>query len=116
VRFLLDQNAHARLVPFLSSLGHDATRIARDYPPGLPDSEVLSIAYREQRILITHDRHFGRLVFVELQPHAGVILLRLGSPAPLALTFDRLTDVLTAHAHALDQFIVVTPDHIRVRR
>ena len=116
MRFLLDQNAHARLVPFLSSLGHEATRIARDYPPGVPDPEVLSIACREQRVLITHDRYFGRLVFVELQPHAGVILLRLGSPTPLALAIDRLTEVLTAYAHALDQFIVVTPDRIRVRR
>jgi hypothetical protein len=53
VRFLLDQNAHAGLVPYLASLGHEATRIVRDYPPGLPDPEVLGIAYREQRILIT---------------------------------------------------------------
>lgn len=93
-----------------------ATRIAREYPPGLPDPEVLGIAYREQRILIAHDRHFGRLGFVEHQPHAGVILLRLGSPPPLALTIERLDDVLTSYADALDPFIVVTPDRIRVRR
>ena len=113
---MLDQNADARLVPYLASLGHEATRIAREYSPGLPDPEVLGIAYREQRVLITHDRHFRRLVFVEFQPHAGVILLRLGAPPPLALTIDRLTEVFTAYAHALDQFIVVAPDRIRVRR
>lgn len=116
MRFLLDQNADARLIPYLSVLGHDVTRIARGHPPGLPDPEVLAIAFRERRILITHDRHFGGLVFVEHQPHAGVILLRLGSPPPLALTIDRLTDVLTSYADALNQFIVVTPDRVRLRR
>ena len=116
MRFLLDQSADARLVPYLSALGHDVTRIAREHPPGLPDPEVLDIAFRERRVLITHDRHFGGLVFVEHQPHAGVILLRLGSPPPLTLTIDRLTEVFTAYAHVLDAFIVVTPDRIRVRQ
>ena len=116
MRFLLDQNADARLVPYLASLGHEATRIAREYPPGLPDPEVLDIAYREMRILITHGRHFGNQVFVDFQPHAGVILLRLGLRPRLERTIARLTDGLTDHAHGLDQFIVVTPDRIRVRR
>lgn len=116
MRFLLDQSADGRLVAYLSSLGHNVTRIARDHPPGLPDPEVLDIAYRERRVLITHDRDFGGLVFVDQQPHAGVILLRLGTPPPLDLIIARLTTVLTDHAHVLDDFIVVTADRIRVRR
>ena len=63
MRFLLDQSSDARLIPHLRSLGHEATRIARDYPAGLPDSEVLAVAHREERILITDDRDFGELVF-----------------------------------------------------
>jgi predicted nuclease of predicted toxin-antitoxin system len=113
---LLDQSADGRLVAYLSSLGHDVTRIARDHPPGLPDQEVLDIAYRERRILITHDRDFGGLVFVDQQPHAGVILLRLGSPPPLDLIIARLTEVLSSYVHDLSDFVVVTPERIRVRR
>jgi predicted nuclease of predicted toxin-antitoxin system len=116
VKFLLDQSADGRLVAYLSSLGHEVTRVSRDHPPGLPDPEVLGIAYRERRILITHDRHFGGLVFVEQQPHAGVILLRLGTPPPFDLIIGRVSEVLTDHAHELRDFIVVTPDRIRVRR
>ena len=55
-----------------------------EHPSGVPDDEVLAIAYRERRILITRDRDFGELVFVYWQPHRGVILLRLGSSSPLA--------------------------------
>jgi len=87
-----------------------------EHPSGVPDDEVLAIAYRERRILITRDRDFGELVFVYRQPHRGVILLRLGSSPPLATIRARLGEVLSQHAPELDHFIVVTPNLIRVRR
>lgn len=116
MRFLLDESANFRIIPYLRRMGHDVATIAVDYPASLPDTEVLAIAERDDRVLITHDRHFGGLVFVDHRPHAGVILLRLGSQPPLDVILSRLTDVLTGHAHELDDFIVVTPDRIRVRR
>jgi predicted nuclease of predicted toxin-antitoxin system len=116
VRFLLDQHIDARILFYLSERGHDVTRVARHYPAGLPDRDILATAYREQRILVTHDRDFGELVFVHLLPHAGVILLRLGPLVPLATTTSRLDHVLSQHAHELDQFVVVTHNLVRVRR
>jgi predicted nuclease of predicted toxin-antitoxin system len=115
VRFLLDESADMRTAPELREQGHDGTGIVTDYPASLPDSEVLAIAYREERILITHDLDFGGLVFVEHQPHAGVILLRLGPSPPLETMMARLEEVFSEHAHELDQFIVVTHHLIRVR-
>ena len=44
MRFLLDQSVDARLVAYLIALGHDALRVGRDYPSGLPDDQVLAIA------------------------------------------------------------------------
>ena len=114
MRFLLDQSALRRLAAFLRSQGHDVTVIAQDYPHGLPDAEVLAIARREGRILITNDRDFGDLIFNQGYRHAGVIYLRLETyqlPAVIAA----LTQVLTEHAHELDKFIVVTPGGVRVR-
>ena len=116
MKFLLDESANFRIIPYLRRMGHDVATIAVDHPASLPDNEVLAIAEREERILITHDRHFGGLVFVKHQPHAGVILLRLGSRPPLDLIVSRLTAVLASYAHELHQFVVVTPDRIRVRR
>lgn len=112
--FVLDQSTDARLIPYLHSHGHDATRIAADYPGGLPDPEVLAIAAREARILITDDRDFGELVFVRRQPHAGVIYLRLGEYADLATKIARLAHTLDHYAEHLDQFLVVTQKSIRV--
>ena len=115
MRFLLDQCVDARLQTYFSDLGHDVTRVAREYPTGLPDPNILAVPYQERRTVVTHDRDFGELVFVENQPHAGVIYLRLGSSPTLHLAIARLDEVLANHGHELDRFIVVTPQQIRVR-
>jgi hypothetical protein len=80
MKFLLNESADARLAPCLTSLGYDVTLVARDYQAGIPDHEVLRLAHREGRILITDDRDFGDLVFRQRQAHAGVIYFRLASP------------------------------------
>jgi predicted nuclease of predicted toxin-antitoxin system len=116
VRFLLDQHIDARILLYLSEQGHDVTRVARHYPAGLPDREILATAYRERRILVTQDRDFGELVFVHLLPHAGVILLRLGPLVPLTTVITRLDHLLSQHTHELDQFVVVTHNLVLVRR
>ena len=115
MRFLLDQSSDARLIPHLRSLGHEATRIARDYPAGLPDSEVLAVAHREERILITDDRDFGELVFQHFHPHSGVIYLRLGDDADIATKRDRINHVLAFLADQFDLFLAVTRDRVRNR-
>ena len=103
------------MIPHLQTLGHDATRVGREHPHGLPDEDVLAIAYSEQRILIATDLDFGDLVVRLGRPHAGVILFRLGA-TDLATKIQRLDDVLREHADQLDRFIVVTLQSIRVRQ
>jgi predicted nuclease of predicted toxin-antitoxin system len=114
MKFLLDQSTDGRLAVYLRKLGHDVTRIAADYPAGLLDPKVLSIAHAEGRILITDDRDFGEWVFRHKHPHAGVIFLRLGTYAPLELKIERLEYVLTHYADQLDQFLVVKKGNVRV--
>ena len=77
--FLLDESADFPLAKVLTDLNHDVTTIARDYPHALKDREVLAIAQREERVLLTNDRDFGELIFRQQLPHSGVILFRLGS-------------------------------------
>lgn len=115
MKFLIDESADARLASYLTSLGHDATTVAGDYSPALLDREVLAIAQREQRVLITDDRDFGELVFRFQHPHSGVILLRLGTTS-LAVKIERLDHILTAYADRLDQFLVITERAVRVRQ
>jgi predicted nuclease of predicted toxin-antitoxin system len=114
MKFLIDESADARVARPLRQRGHDVATVADDHEKSLDDAEVLAIAYREQRILITDDRDFGELVFRFRQPHSGVIYFRL-SHTGLELRIARLEYVLQHHSHQLDQFLVVTDLDVRVR-
>ncbi len=115
MRFLLDQSAEARIATFLTEHGHDATRVARDYPAGIPDERVLAIARAEGRILITNDKDFGELVFRRGLPHAGVILFRFPLDATAQEKITALQRLLASHPTELDRFVVLTPQGVRVR-
>src|SRR6266508_1254686 len=106
MRFLLDESADYPLADFLRVLGHDVTAIAHDYPHALKDNEVLEIAVKEQRIVITNDRDFGELIVRRHLPHAGVILFRL-SDEHLQVEEDWLLHVLTQYSGNLHNLIVI---------
>jgi len=61
MKFLADESVGVRLADWLTSPGHDATAIARDYPRSLPDADMLTIAACERRVLLTNDTDFGEL-------------------------------------------------------
>ncbi len=115
MKFLLDQSADFRLIPHLCQLGHDVHVISRNYPPGLPDEDVLAIAREERRVLIVADRDFGELIFQQGVAHAGVIFFRLPG-ATLQAKIEQLTTVLNEYAEELErgEFLVVTPGRIRI--
>jgi predicted nuclease of predicted toxin-antitoxin system len=115
MKFLFDQSADFRLIAHLRHLGHDVAVISRNYPPGLPDEDVLAIARAEQRILILADRDFGELIFHHGRTHAGVMFFRLPG-ASLQTKIAQLDTVLADYAAELGrgEFLVVTPGQIRV--
>lgn len=76
MKFLIDENLGIKVPQHLRGLGFDIVSIS-ELSPGISDQEVLSLANRENRILITQDKDFGELVFKEGLLHSGVILLRL---------------------------------------
>jgi predicted nuclease of predicted toxin-antitoxin system len=98
---------------FLASEGHDVVASGVDYPHALTDRELLAIAHREQRIVLTNDKDFGDLVFRDRLPHAGVILFRLGY-VPIDVRITLLRQALIDHAEHLEQFIVISPHRSRI--
>ncbi len=41
MKFLLDENTEYRLLPYLQSLDHDVTAIAKDYPYGVSAGRII---------------------------------------------------------------------------
>lgn len=115
MKFLVDASCDARIAIHLNTNGHDATRVGTDYQADLPDIELLDIALREGRVLITDDRDFGELVFRLRRPHAGVIYLRVGT-TDIEYRCRRLDEALDSMKEPVQEFIVVSRDEVRIRR
>jgi predicted nuclease of predicted toxin-antitoxin system len=115
MKFFLDENVDLHLVPFLEGLGHDVSSVRSRSLRGQPDDRLLEIATSEQRILLTHDRDFGELIFRRHMQHHGVILLRLKDDS-VANIQNRLQHVLTHYTEdQFRHFIVVTQEDVRIR-
>jgi len=82
LRLLLNENFPAPSAKILRETGYDVVAIAESYV-GIDDVDVLALAVREQRCLITFDRDYGELLFARRYPAPpAVILLRIVSYRP----------------------------------
>jgi len=77
LRFLTDENISPRLTAFLRELGHDVLDVKERGWYGKADIDLLRKAAQGRRIVISHDRDFGKLAINQRQPCYGVIYLRL---------------------------------------
>ena len=76
MKFLADENFPLTSVLVLEQAGFDIKSIIKELP-GISDDEVINLAIKENRTLITFDRDFGELIFKKgYQPRSGIIYLR----------------------------------------
>lgn len=95
--------------------GFDVASLA-EYNLGLRDREVINLAKKENRILITFDKDFGELVFKGGAGVEGVVLLRF-SPKTSAFVLKRPRELLSSRrVEFKDNFLLVEEDRIRVRK
>ena len=76
MKFIADENLGVRVPQYLKNLGFNIIWVKK-VAPGKPDIQILEIANKEKRVLITLDKDFGELVFKEKFVTAGVIFMRL---------------------------------------
>ena len=83
----------------------------------LPDDQILGMARRENRIVLTFDLDFGELLAASGGQTPSVILFRMRNQTPEFVT-PRLIEVLAACEDVLTggAFIVVEDNGYRVRR
>lgn len=74
MKILLDSCVWGGARKTLEDCGHDVVWSGDwDQDPG--DLEILAVAQREERILVTLDKDFGELVMVRGIPHHGILRL-----------------------------------------
>lgn len=116
MKFLLDQDVYAATARLLADLGHDVVPVAELGLARASDSHLLKTACEQDRVLITRDRDFGGLVFLQ-DSGAGVLYLRV-LPSTQNAVHQELTRVLDEHTETelRQAFVVVEPGRHRFRK
>jgi predicted nuclease of predicted toxin-antitoxin system len=113
VKILLDTCVWGGACKVLRDAGHDVVW-AGEWPEDPGDDEILARAQREGRILVTLDKDFGELVFLEGKTHCGIIRLVDLSAKEQARVCSL---VLLQHGKELTLGAIVTaePGRLRIR-
>jgi predicted nuclease of predicted toxin-antitoxin system len=114
VRWLADECVAAFVVARLRDGGHDVLYVA-EADPGASDSDIVGLAEREQRLLLTEDKDFGELVFRWHRAAPGTVLLRIVSERR-AQKWPRLAAAIERYGEALfGRYTVVEEGRLRSR-
>jgi len=114
MKFLANENIPLELVKELKNSGYDILRID-EFKKGMEDRDVLDLSFKEDRILITFDKDFGKLAVKEKTRTVGIILLRI-QPKSIQYIKDRLLLLFEKIKELKGKFIVVEEDLIRERK
>ena len=115
MRFLADESCDFNLVRALRKAGHDVTAVC-EISPRAGDIEVIELAVREERVLLTEDKDFGQLVFAHGKEARGVVFLRYPVSVRQKLS-QEVIRLIKQHGKKLAGcFVVVEPGRVRISR
>ena len=112
MRFLADESCDFAVVRLLRSLGHDVTAVS-EFQTWSIDRELIEMAYREERILLTEDKDFGWLAFVAQAANPGVVLIRFPAQARRTLAATVAELVAQFESELRGAFVVLRPGSVR---
>jgi predicted nuclease of predicted toxin-antitoxin system len=121
VKILADENVQGDVIAFLRSEDFDILASKESLPEGTSDAEILQFAFRERRIILTHDRDFSTLALAEQQPLFALLYVRPGH-IRAEFTIETLRALLELDEIVLEpSCIIVAERHsealrVRVRR
>jgi predicted nuclease of predicted toxin-antitoxin system len=110
MKFLVDEDLPRLVTETLIAAGHDAVWVRR-VSHGATDEEVVGVAERESRVIITRDKGFGEFVFRKAR-RVGVVLVR--SRRRSREMADLIVDALAGRDDWSNLFAVIEDDRIRV--
>ena len=85
MRIFIDQMIRQEVAFALRDQGHDVVRAADVGLQRADDAVLLSLACREDRLLLTLDGHFGNWAVLPLDKHPGVVRLKVHPPTANAI-------------------------------
>jgi len=115
VRFLVDEGCDYGVVRALRAAGYDVHAVS-EMSPRADDTEVIALAAREERIVLTEDGDFGQLVYAHGQQTHGVVFIRYPIAMRKRLGKDVVKLVKQRGETLVGCFVVLQPGRIRISR
>jgi predicted nuclease of predicted toxin-antitoxin system len=115
LKYLADECFSGLLYQALLNADVDVVR-SRDFIPAAADPEVLALAYRQGRVLLTEDNDFGDLVVRLGFQTRGIVRVALGT-MPRSSRATRCTAaIVSLGVGAMDAIVTVEEHRTRVRK
>ena len=111
MKVLLDTCVWGGTKADLLAIGHDAIW-SGDWESDPGDRQIMEIARRENRVLVTLDKDFGEMAIVRGLPHCGIVRL-VGIPARRQATISSM--ILSRYGTELQDGAIITASENRVR-
>jgi len=117
VKFLIDMPLSPNVAAWLVDQGHDAMHVAQLGLHRASDSDIIALAKREARTIITADLDYPRLLAVARASEPSLILFRNGdwTEADVVRRLDEILGGLT-ETDIICSIITVDRDRVRRRR
>ena len=117
MRFLADMGVAQSTAQALREAGHGVTHLSDLGLGRLSDQEILELASREDRVILTFDLDFADLLAAGLQHRPSVVIFRLRTQTPTAVTPCLLAHVADRAPELTDGVIVIVEEtRYRLRR
>jgi len=110
-KLLADENIPRTTITLLRERGYDIASVY-ELKPGMSDEEVVELAVREQRIIMTFDKDFGRTT-ISKPGIPGVILLRIPPLSPQYIA-ERILSALERIGDPRDKLIIVRRKTVKI--
>lgn len=110
-RLLADENIPRAVVIILREKGYDIVSVW-ELRPGMGDEEVVELAVKESRIIITFDKDFGRIALIK-HGVPGVILLRIPPINPQYIS-ERILSALNVIDNPYGRLIIIRKKTIKL--
>ena len=114
LRFLADMNISPLTVAHLKDRGWDILRVSEVMDQSTKDLVILGYAREYDKIIITQDLDFSKLLAIRGFRKPSLINLRLTNPKPEMIT-TRVIEVVASLVNELQSGIVVTVDEDSIR-
>ena len=103
---LTDENINPKVVAYLRDQAFNVHDVKQSSLVGMPDLDVIRLAHSQNRVVLTHDRDFGKLAIAALEPMVGIVYLRPGH-VEATFTIESLQVLIQKDLNVSPPFIIV---------